>query len=247
MSFHIISTLSSGHDALVPGVAAREDREVRHGRHRVRRRPGRWAAHHHGALKWFGNEVPRVAGAPSFPAQGECNQHMDIYISDSRRDIRTWISPDNAPFPLCGTSAEITRNHVNSIGFSHVYDLYPRDSGSSFQKSWNRNTNPKKKANSRRFHSFYRNIQMDRENTIFKDMYPFLLAGSCGILTNGAAGRSISRRVAAFLQAVVVTIGILLGAAVTGPDDAEGTRSIATGPLSGPDSLQPFTVSPADR
>jgi len=78
-------------------------------------------------------------------------------------------------------------------------------------------------------------------------MYHLILAGSCGICRNGATGRSISRRVAAFLQAVVVTIGILLGAAVAGPDDAEGTGGIATCPLSGPDSLQPFTISPADR
>ncbi len=78
-------------------------------------------------------------------------------------------------------------------------------------------------------------------------MYPLLLAGSCGIYRNGATGRSISRRVAAFLHAVVVTIGILLGVAVAGPENAEGTGGIATGPLSGPASLQTFTVSPADR
>lgn len=56
-------------------------------------------------------------------------------------------------------------------------------------------------------------------------MYPFLFAGSRGVCGKEVAGRIISRKVTWFLQAVLITIAILAGAAAPGRNKAGGPGS----------------------
>lgn len=97
--------------------------------------------------------------------------------------------------------------------------------GPGARTPWRECVSAEKKPETGQIHPFHRNIQIDKKNTSIKDMYPFLFAGTRGVYGKEAAARIISRRVSWFLQAVLLTIGILAGAAVTCADEAGGPGS----------------------
>ncbi|OPX73635.1 MAG: hypothetical protein A4E40_00182 [Methanoregulaceae archaeon PtaU1.Bin059] len=78
-------------------------------------------------------------------------------------------------------------------------------------------------------------------------MYPFFIAGARGVCGKEAAGRIIPRKVTWFLHAVLITIGILAGAAVSCNEEEGGPGSTATQPSCIPLPMEPSLFFCPDR
>ncbi len=78
-------------------------------------------------------------------------------------------------------------------------------------------------------------------------MYPFFIAGARGVCGKEAGGRIIPRKVTWFLRAVLITIGILAGAAVSCTEEEGGTGSTAPLPSCTPLHTEPSLFFCPDR